>query len=206
VVAGGLKLLDNPSGILIYNNTFIGAAGALGPLSNFHFRNNLIVGDGWARPIFQARSFTAYSSSDYNGFGPNAVAGSFSWDVVPVTGGNGGRGRKAYDTLADYQKGSGQDAHSITLGLDIFRKVTPIDPANPPHLYKPEDYDFSLKPDSAAIDRGVELPTITDGFSGRAPDLGALEYGRPMPHYGPEQWPVGGSAGGLRSVAGPPQP
>ena len=48
-------------------------------------------------------------------------------------------------------------------------------PANAPHLYKPEDYDFSLKPDSAAIDRGVELPTITDGFTGRAPDLGALE-------------------------------
>ena len=31
---GALKLLDNPAGILVYNNTFIGSAGALGPASN----------------------------------------------------------------------------------------------------------------------------------------------------------------------------
>ncbi|MBV9549112.1 MAG: hypothetical protein JO256_05495 [Alphaproteobacteria bacterium] len=204
VASGGLKLLDNPSGILIYNNTFVGAAGALGPLSNFHFRNNLIVGDGAARAIFPARSFTDYSSSDYNGFGPNAPRGSFSWDVIAVEGGNGGPARKTYDTLADYQKGSGQDAHSIQVGLDTFLKVTPTNAADPPHLYNPEDYDFSLKPDSAAIDRGVELPNITDGFNGRAPDLGALELGKPLPHYGPEQWPLGVPSSGPRSITGPP--
>jgi len=31
----------------------------------------------------------------------------------------------------------------------------------------------------------VALPTVTDGFTGRAPDLGALELGQPLPHYGP---------------------
>jgi len=54
-------------------------------------------------------------------------------------------------------------------------------------LYKAEDFDFRLKAGSAAIDRGVELPTITDGFAGRAPDLGALEAGQPMPTYGPRK-------------------
>ena len=39
---GALKLLDNPAGVLVYQNTFIGLAGSLGPLSNVHFRNNLI--------------------------------------------------------------------------------------------------------------------------------------------------------------------
>ena len=29
------------------------------------------------------------------------------------------------------------------------------------------------------------LPTVTDGFTGTAPDLGALEVGRAAPHYGP---------------------
>jgi hypothetical protein len=48
-----------------------------------------------------------------------------------------------------------------------------------------EGYDFQLRPGSAAIDVGVELPNITDGFTGRAPDLGALESGKPSPHYGP---------------------
>jgi hypothetical protein len=31
----------------------------------------------------------------------------------------------------------------------------------------------------------VALPNITDGYTGRAPDLGAYEYGVPLPHYGP---------------------
>jgi len=204
VASGGLKLLDNPSGILIYNNTFIGSAGSLGPASNFHFRNNLIVGDGWKRPIFQVKTFTPYSSSDYNGFGPNAVPGSFAWDGPPFDSANGGRTHKAYDTLAAYQKGSGQDAHSVTVGLDAFVNVKPTDESDPRKLYLPENMDFRLKPRSAAIDKGVELPTITDGFKGKAPDLGAYEFGSAPPHYGPEIWPVGAAPSQLRSETGPP--
>jgi hypothetical protein len=29
------------------------------------------------------------------------------------------------------------------------------------------------------------LPGVNDDFTGRAPDLGAYEVGRPLPHYGP---------------------
>jgi hypothetical protein len=29
------------------------------------------------------------------------------------------------------------------------------------------------------------IPKVSDGYSGNAPDLGALESGQPMPHYGP---------------------
>jgi hypothetical protein len=201
---GGLKLLDNPSGVLVYNNTYIGGAGALGPASNLHFRNNLIVGDGWKKPIFQVKTFTPYSTSDYNGFGPNAVPGSFAWDGPPFGSANGGRVQKAYDTLADYQKGSGQDKHSITVGLNAFVNVKPTDEANPRTLYLPESLDFRLRPRSAAIDKGVELPTITDGFKGRGPDLGAIEFGTAPPHYGPEAWPVGDAPSKLRSETGPP--
>lgn len=204
VASGALKLLDNPSGILIYNNTFVGSAGSLGPASNFHFRNNLIVGDGWKRPIFQVKTFTPYSSSDYNGFGPNAVAGNFAWDGPPFDSANGGKVHKAYDTLAAYQKGSGQDAHSVIVGLDAFVNVKPTDDTDPRKLYLPENMDFRLRPHSAAIDKGVELPTITDGFTGNAPDLGAYEFGNTPPHYGPEIWPVGAAPSQLRSETGPP--
>jgi hypothetical protein len=38
---------------------------------------------------------------------------------------------------------------------------------------------------SKAVDAGTPLPTINDGFSGTAPDLGALERDQPAPHYGP---------------------
>ena len=39
--------------------------------------------------------------------------------------------------------------------------------------------------DAEAGDAGVIIPTVNDGYAGRAPDLGALEVGRDTPHYGP---------------------
>ena len=50
--------------------------------------------------------------------------------------------------------------------------------------------DFGLKSGSAAVDRGVVLPNVTDGFAGQAPDLGALEFGQSPPHYGPRPQPT----------------
>ena len=51
------------------------------------------------------------------------------------------------------------------------------DPKTVQRLYDFKDLDFRLRPGSAAIDRGVALPNINDGFTGKAPDLGALEGG-----------------------------
>jgi hypothetical protein len=47
------------------------------------------------------------------------------------------------------------------------------------------ELNFRLKPMSRAVDAGVSIPTVNDGFTGRAPDLGALEVGKPEPRYGP---------------------
>ena len=46
---------------------------------------------------------------------------------------------------------------------------------------------------------------LAPNFAGRAPDLGALEFGQPAPHYGPEQWPVGAATSRARSFTGPPR-
>ena len=35
------------------------------------------------------------------------------------------------------------------------------------------------------INFSLKIANITDGFTGRAPDLGALEAGQPAPQYGP---------------------
>jgi hypothetical protein len=40
--------------------------------------------------------------------------------------------------------------------------------------------DFRLKTNAAAIDAGVNIPGITEGFVGTAPDLGAYEFGAPV--------------------------
>ena len=206
---GPLKLIDTPTGLLIYQNTFIGEGLLMGPAANVHFRNNLVLGDNWKEPIFNFSTSTNYSSSDYNGFRPNpGVADNFGWnspDLVQPADFTRPVLKRPFATLAQYAKASGQDRHSVLVDYKVFRKVSPPDPEDPQHLSKPEDYDFTLARGSAAIDKGVVLPTITDGFTGRAPDLGAFEYGRPLPHYGPNSWPAGSvPADAPRSITGPP--
>jgi hypothetical protein len=72
----------------------------------------------------------------------------------------------------------------VLIDYDVFVKVTPPGP-DPRTLYKPADFDFQLRPGAAAVDAGVTLAGVNDDFTGRAPDLGAYEVGRPVPHYGP---------------------
>jgi hypothetical protein len=59
------------------------------------------------------------------------------------------------------------------------------DPKTVQRLYNFTDLDFRLRPGSAAIDRAVALSNVNDGFTGKAPDLGALESALPQPIYGP---------------------
>ena len=90
--------------------------------------------------------------------------------------------------MAEYSKDTGQDAHSVSVDYDVFMKVPRLDAQDATtvqKLYDARDLDFRLRPGNTAVDRGSELPTVTDGFSGRAPDLGALERDRPVPVYGP---------------------
>ena len=142
-----------------------------------------------AAALFSVNSNTTYSSSDYNGFSTGEIA----WNTPPAgTMRVGAEDPKLeqhrYKTFEEYQKGSGQDQHSVLVDYGIFEKVPRLDEKNMAmvqRLYKADEFDFRLKAGSAAIDRGVELPTITDGFSGKGPDLGALEVGKPIPTYGP---------------------
>ncbi len=46
-----------------------------------------------------------------------------------------------------------------------------------PGYQDPDNNDFRLNSASPAIDAGVNIPGVTDGFCGNAPDMGALEYG-----------------------------
>ena len=73
----------------------------------------------------------------------------------------------------------------MLVGYDIFRDVPQPDANDPQRVYHPDGLDFRLRPGPAAVDAGVVLPTITDGFTGRAADLGAFESDRPIFHYGP---------------------
>ena len=105
-------------------------------------------------------------------------------------GGNEQLETREFASLADYSKATGQDRNSVLVDYDVFMNVTRLDAqdvATVQNIYLAKDFDFRLKPGSAAVDRGVRLSSITDGFAGAAPDLGAIEAGATPPHYGPRQ-------------------
>jgi hypothetical protein len=194
--AGSTRLTNGAAGVLFYNNTILSETAAAGT-SNSHWRNNLILGESALPAIFAVTTFTSYTSSDYNGFRPNpGAATSFEWNSPPqpIIADFTGPGRVAqletrrFASLAEYTKATGQDAHSVLVDYDVFMKVPKLDAqdaATVQKLHQATDLDFRLRAGSAAVDRGVTLPTITDAFTGRGPDLGALERDRPAPVYGP---------------------
>jgi hypothetical protein len=160
-----------------------------GILSNDnHFRNNLFLGWHPDKPIFSVNTFTGYTSSDFNGFRPNPGAvDSFVW-TGPATGilvdYTGPRETRKFATLADYSRATGQDRHSILIDYDVFVNAAQQNPNDITRIYRFEDLDFRLRPESEAVDTGLILPNVNDDFTANAPDLGALEAGRPMPIYG----------------------
>jgi hypothetical protein len=186
-----VKMGDDPDGGVFYNNTFVAAVRA-GASSNMHFVNNLILAEEPADPAFELNTYTNNSTSDYNGFmaGAKAVA-SFGWRAPAANveaDYTGERQNRQFKTLAEYSQATGQDEHSIMLTFAVFQNLQPVavgSLSNLSKVYDPESLNFALKPDSPAVDAGVVLPNVTDGFTGKAPDLGALESGLPVPHYGP---------------------
>jgi hypothetical protein len=211
-VSGALKYIEESAGVLTYNNTFICDAHA-GPASNEHFRNNLILSEGNKDEVFAiTATFTNYTSSDYNGFRPDPNAeNAFEWNSPPfevLADYKDAPVVRQYKTLAAYQAATGQDKHSVLVDYNVFMNVPMPDISDLQRLYDPEDYDFRLKPNSAAVDKGAVLPNITDGYTGRAPDLGAYEVGATLPVYGPRSEPPGENPVDdvqFRSWNGPPR-
>ena len=185
---GTLKYIEGSAGILTFNNTIIGE-GAAGPSSNETYRNNLFLAQRGTGPVFSTSTFTNYSSADYNGYRPNPGSPeAFGWNSPP------------FDVRADFEKpvvrrtfatlqalvaATGQERHSVLVDYGDFVRAAAPDASDPRRLYHPKDLDFGLKPGSAAVDAGVVIPTITDGYTGKAPDLGAYELGQAPPAYGP---------------------
>jgi len=173
------KLNNYPAGIEAYNNTSCCAGQGFRPPAiwqNGHFRNNLFMGgEGYA---MESGSPTAYSTMDYNAYRRNEPDRLIKW-----TSHNGHVGR--YQSIKDFFKATGLEEHGIMTDYDIFVN------ARPPEKGKtcdPSLYDLRLKKNANVVDAGIVLLQITDGFTGKAPDLGCYELGREALHYGPRQF------------------
>jgi len=186
---------SHAEGSLYYNNTFTCRLGGLtsggsNQGSNAQFYNNLVLGHNPGEILVELGTFTNYTALDYNGYRPNdGATNNFEYNSPPfgvaadyntahlVT--------RLYPTLTAYQAGTGQDLHSILIDWNVFNNAPPPSFTNYTAVYDPAGIDLTLASGSAAIDRGIVIPNVTDGYTGNAPDLGAYEFGQPVPHYGP---------------------
>ncbi len=184
------KFSAKPAGLFVYHNTLIGEQTVRDPYSNAHYRNNLFLGrDTPERGIMAWANATSAFSSDYNGFRPNrGVSEQYAW-LAPGDGQTLYEAKredwKSFATLAEFRAATGQETHGVEVDFDIFEQMTPPDPAMRHAVYHAMDLNFRLKARSKAVDAGVPIPTVNDGFSGKAPDLGALEAGGPVRRHGP---------------------
>jgi hypothetical protein len=133
---------------------------------------------------------TAYSSYDYNGYRPSpGAATQYQWTAPPeaqrVNYDVASKAWRNFKTLGELAAATGQEAHGVEVDYDIFEDLRAPAAGARHAVYHAQDLSFRLKAGGKAVDKGVALPNVNDGYSGQAPDLGAIEAGQPEPVYGP---------------------
>ena len=166
-----------PAGILAYHNTLLSAGHGFRapPWSNSDIRNNLILaGDG---PLIDTGIFDpGVSTMDDNGWRVDPSV------VDPIRWRHGRPSRDLYPDLAAFSAATGLETRGILVDFDIFVRAAQVERGR---TYEKDDMDLALREDAVARNAGARLPGINNDFTGEAPDLGAYEFGRPRPHYGP---------------------
>jgi uncharacterized repeat protein (TIGR01451 family) len=151
---------------------------------NAVFRNNLFLGTEYAFTFITVAD-EGFRDLDYNGWGTTRSPTDpyFKWDNV------------RYDRITDLPPGV-EDHGVEAVFADL---VNPVLPADWNVAAVPGTRDLRLRADVAEIDAGTELANFNDGFAiAGAPDLGAFEYGQPLPYYGPR--PLTPDLGGSRKL------
>ncbi len=178
------KLYRSSVGDVLLHNTVVKAGDALGlypgvPVQRTYARNNLLIGgpggtingfgNGSGRVIAFADLVLAGASLDYNAYG--STTGSFQGRLGPTS----------FNSLAELRSLT-SEVNAVEVSMAAFA-AAPIYPGDP--LVQHAAQDLRLASGSAAVDSGIVLPGINDGFAGSNPDAGAYELGRALPHYGP---------------------
>ena len=178
-----IKMHNDTTGFIVAHNTGVkignghGDNGAM--WRNATFRNNVFIGTRYAFEFTTVRD-EGFRDLDYNAWGTTSADSPggpwFKWENV------------RYDRIGDLP--SGVEDHGVEVGmLDLVGAGLPSawDVA-----VEPGSADLRLASGSAAIHAGVPLDNLNDDETiVGAPDMGAFEYGFPLPNYGPRVDGVG---------------
>ncbi len=182
VVLSAFKLQRSSVGDVGLHNTVVKHGDAFGiyttdVFSRQWFRNNLFIGgpggtfngyDNGSGAVLELRAAGAAVDLDHDGYG--STTGSF----------RGRFGGVAFTSLAELQAMT-TEVHAVEVGLTVFAATVAYPTPFPAHVAP----DLRPAAGGTAVDRGLAVPGINDGFAGTAPDLGAYEAGSSLPVYGP---------------------
>lgn len=189
---GPFKLNSTSSGFFIYNNTIVRTEGTSGwgwvqfdngSLRNWGYRNNVLVYRGASGGTLAVEStgcdpidFThnawfpdrsawwSHSGASYSSISA-AIAGAGQTATTPVFGTSARRHQSDVVTTAD------PFTPSVMLGINHLTEITTTQVP-------------TLAGGSTPKNAGTAIPNITDGYSGAAPDMGAVITGRALPAFG----------------------
>jgi uncharacterized repeat protein (TIGR01451 family) len=174
-----IKLHNQTTGLFVAHNTGAklgngqGDDGAM--WRNATFRDNLFLGTSYAFEFTTVQD-EGFRDFDYDAWGTTRADGSpsdpyFKWN------------NQRYSRLADLQA-IGVEVHGVAATFNDL--INAALPASWDQDAPPGSRDLRLAAGAPEIDAGTALPNLDDAFplSG-APDLGAFEFGQPLPDYGP---------------------
>ena len=186
------KLNDKNTGHFLYNNTVVRTNGTAsgakwgwnqsnnGPLVAWGYRNNIFIYRGSGNLMAMESGGQDPIDFTHNAWYPDRTVmwstsgGSFpnmatARSSLPATKPVHGESTRRHD--GDVITEANPFVEEVKLGENYLTQIT--------HPYVP-----TLADGSAPREKGVAIPGITDGFSGGAPDMGALITGRPTPAWG----------------------
>jgi hypothetical protein len=177
-----IKMHNQTTGFFVVHNTgakHVDGHGDNGAMWRYAvFRNNLFLGTRYAFE-FTTVADEGFRDFDYNAWGTTREIGNpgdpwFKWDNV------------RYDRLADLQA---IDVELHGLEADFGHLEDATLPAWWDQPAEPGSRDLRLVPGAPEIDAGIDLPNLNDAFIlNGSPDMGAFEFGQPLPDYGPRLW------------------
>ena len=187
VLYSPFKLHNDTSGVLILHNTSVrsGIPWAIEPggekVKDVVTRNNLFVGT--SDPALRSTGQMIRCDFDSDGYAGAGTPGSVFAGFNVFAEWNG----RIYSSPESAQRSGAlyrRRGAMLIPARDNFASGLGA-PGNSRTRFAAERADLRLDPRSRAVDAGVVLPNINDGFTGKAPDLGCCELDQPLPHYGP---------------------
>ena len=174
-----LKMHNQTTGLIVAHNTGVKQGNGHGDGSdvwrNAIYRNNLFLGTRYAFEFLTVAEPENFRDFDYNAWGTSGGSPDFKWDNV------------RYQTLADLPAGVEDHGRSVSFS-DLANAALSADWNV---AISPGSRDLRLVSGAPAIDGGETLANFNDPFAiNGQPDMGAFEFGEPLPDYGPRYAPV----------------